>query len=94
MFPGTVFVVGADTIARVGQVRYYGGQPSAMQAALERIAVCGCRFLVFGRTVEGQFCTLSDLQLPETLATICQAVPESLFRDETSSTQLRSAVCS
>ena len=38
LFPGATFVVGADTMERIGQPRYYGGQPAAMQAALAEIA--------------------------------------------------------
>ncbi len=89
LFPGVTFVVGADTIARVGHSRYYGGQAAAMQAALEQIAAAGCRFLVLGRLVDGTFRTLSDLQLPAALAALCQAVPEDSFRQDISATQLR-----
>jgi nicotinamide mononucleotide (NMN) deamidase PncC len=89
LFPGATFVVGADTIARVGHPRYYGGQEAAMQAALEQIAAAGCRFLVFGRVVDGTFRTLSKLQLPPTLAALCQEVPEGSFRQDIAATELR-----
>jgi nicotinamide mononucleotide (NMN) deamidase PncC len=90
LFPGATFVVGADTLARVGHPRYYGGQEAAMHQAIADIASHGCRFLVFGRTIEGTFRTLGDLQIPAALLSICQEVPEKLFRDDISSTQLRS----
>jgi nicotinamide mononucleotide (NMN) deamidase PncC len=90
LFPGSTFVVGADTIARVGQPRYYGGQQAAMQAAIAEIVARGCRFLVFGRAVDGVFRTLADLRLPDTLACICREVPEREFRQDISSTDLRS----
>lgn len=89
LFPGATFVVGADTIARVGDPRYYGGREAAMHEAIADIAAHGCRFLVFGRIVDGAFRTLGDLQIPEPLARLCQEVPASEFRDDISSTQLR-----
>ncbi len=89
LFPGATFVVGADTIARIGDPRYYGGQDAAMQEAIARIAASGCRFLVFGRQVEGVFRTLSELPIPPQLARLCQEVPRADFRDDVSSTQLR-----
>src|SRR5690606_32509327 len=57
LFPGCTFVVGADTVARIGQERYYGS-PQAMDAAIAEIAARGCRFLVFGRAVGDSFHTL------------------------------------
>jgi nicotinamide mononucleotide (NMN) deamidase PncC len=88
LFPGCTFVVGADTIERVGQPRYYGSE-EAMLAALESIAARGCRFLVFGRAGSGAFRTIAELNLPEPLARLCQGVPEADFREDISSTDLR-----
>ncbi len=88
LFPGATFVVGADTIERIGHQRYYGDQ-AALDAAIESIAADGCRFLVFGRVTDGRFRTLDDLRLPETLARLCREVPENTFREDVSSTQLR-----
>jgi nicotinamide mononucleotide (NMN) deamidase PncC len=90
LFPGATFVVGADTIERIGQPRYYGGDVGAMNESLAAIAAAGCRFLVFGRVAAaGKFRQLADLDLPKTLAEICQEVPESVFRHDVSSTKLR-----
>lgn len=89
LFPGATFVVGADTIARVGHERYYGGHPSAMQAAFDYLAAERCRFLVFGRAIDGAFRTLDELQLPPALGRLCTGVPEAAFREDISSTQLR-----
>jgi len=92
LFPGTTFVVGSDTIARVGQQRYYGGDAAAMHAAIESIASRGCHFLVFGREIDGKFCTLRDLEVPPVLARLCREVPENEFRQDISSSQLRRAL--
>jgi nicotinic acid mononucleotide adenylyltransferase len=88
LFPGCTFVVGADTIERVGQPRYYGSEES-MLAALESIASSACRFLVFGRAGGGAFRTIVELNLPEPLARLCQGVSEADFREDISSTELR-----
>ena len=57
-------MVGADTILRVGNVRYYGDSEGARDAAVARLAEQDVRFLVFGRLLEGRFETLEDLDLP------------------------------
>jgi nicotinic acid mononucleotide adenylyltransferase/nicotinamide mononucleotide (NMN) deamidase PncC len=88
LFPGATFVVGADTIERIGHERYYG-HPSARDSAIESIAEHGCRFLVFGRAIGGRFRTLDDLHLPKSLARLCRPVPKDTFREDISSTQLR-----
>jgi hypothetical protein len=90
LFPGATFVVGADTMERIGEERYYGSA-AGLAAAIEGIAAHGCRFLVFGRVHDGRFRTLADLALPESLARLCQAVPENAFREDVSSTELRAA---
>ena len=89
LFPGTTFVVGTDTLRRIADPRYYGGDASACRAAVERIAARGCRFLVFGRVEQGRFVDLADLELPQTLKSISTFVPETTFRQDVSSTELR-----
>jgi len=88
LFPGATFVVGADTMARVADPRYYEGSADR-DRAIQEIASVGCRFLVFGRTVGEQFRTLDDLELPTALARLCDAISESRFRRDVSSTELR-----
>jgi nicotinamide mononucleotide (NMN) deamidase PncC len=88
--PGATFVVGADTLERIGNVRYYGHDAARRDAALAALAELGCRFLVFGRQWDGKFHTLADLGLPPALASLCDQVPETEFREDVSSTDLRS----
>jgi nicotinic acid mononucleotide adenylyltransferase len=89
LFPGATFVVGADTIERVAEPRYYGGDATLRDAAIGDIARSGCRFLVFGREVNGKFMTLGDLNFPVELHRICDEVPATAFREDVSSTNLR-----
>lgn len=89
LFPNATFVVGADTLLRIADPKYYGGDPAKRDAAIAEIAARGCRFLAFGRILAGKFTVLSDLALPPALAAICDEVPASEFREDISSTQLR-----
>jgi nicotinic acid mononucleotide adenylyltransferase len=91
LFPGATFIVGADTLARIGHCRYYGNDPAATEAAIVRIAQSGCRFLVFGRLVNGKFESLSDLDLPASLRQLCDEISCDEFREDVSSTDLRHA---
>ncbi|MGQ9925727.1 MAG: hypothetical protein ACUVS4_02545 [Chloroflexaceae bacterium] len=88
LYPGRRFVVGYDTAARLIAPRYYGGE-AGMHAALEAIRAAGCSFLVAGRLVEGAFHTLADLPVPSDLADLFTPIPETLFRADISSTELR-----
>jgi nicotinic acid mononucleotide adenylyltransferase len=89
LFPGATFIVGADTISRIADSKYYGGDPQVRDAAVRSIVDHGCRFLVFGRRRGETFETLGDMELPEPLRSACQAVSESAFRSDVSSTELR-----
>jgi hypothetical protein len=88
LFPGTMFVVGWDTAVRLFLPRYYGGE-TEMQAALEEMRALGSRFLVGGRSIDGEFRTLDDIVVPEPFAGMMEQIPESRFRADISSTQLR-----
>ena len=89
LFPNATFVVGVDTILRIAEPRYYGESLMLRNKAIAKIAERGCRFLVFGRKLEGQFMTLGDLNLPVELRRICDEVPATEFREDVSSTDLR-----
>ena len=91
LFPATTFAIGVDTIKRVGEVRFYEHRPDLMAAAFQRFAELEIKFLVFGRAQEGKFVKLSDLDLPAELAKLCEEVPESEFRLDISSSELRNA---
>jgi PncC family amidohydrolase len=89
MFPATTFLVGSDTIERVGDAKYYDGDARILRDSIRYIAERGCQFLVFGRTIAGKFRTLAEVQLPASLRKICRGISEREFRHDASSTQLR-----
>lgn len=86
---GATFVVGADTIVRIADEKYYDNDHKKRDSALAAIAAKGCRFLVFGRSVDGHFRQPSDLMLPSQLRGLCDEVCEEEFRRDISSTELR-----
>ncbi len=89
LFPGCTFVVGADTIARIADPQYYPSGQLGWEAAVREIADRGCRFLVYGRQIEGNFRTLSEIEVPDALRVLCDEVPADEFREDVSSTELR-----
>jgi len=89
LFSHSTFLAGADTIARIADPRYYGGDAARGAAVLREIAENGCRFLVYGRVVGDRFVTLESLCLPDELRTLCHAIPADVFRMDISSTELR-----
>ena len=89
LFPGCTFVVGWDTAERLVAPRYYGGDEPEMLTALAEIWAAGCRFLVAGREGNGTFHTLEEVPVPQGFRQLFQAIPESAFRVDISSTGLR-----
>jgi hypothetical protein len=89
LFPNTTFIVGADTIARIAEARYYGDDPHVRDRAIDAITAADCRYLVVGRQSGGRFLSLSGLDLPPALSRICDEVSEEAFRADISSTELR-----
>lgn len=87
--PGMVFVVGADTAARLVDPKYYGGDPRAMGESLAGIRRHGCRFLVAGRIQDGRYVSLEQLPIPPEFRELFDGLTEEEFRCDLSSTELR-----
>lgn len=88
LFPNTCFVVGADTIVRIADDRYYDSA-SARHRTMDEIVDLGCSFLVFGRKLDEVFNTLETLDLPDLLRFNCRGLSEDVFRADVCSTELR-----
>ena len=101
VFGGVTFVVGADTMRRIADAKYYAD--GDVGGAVDELAATGCRFLVFGRALGGalggdqgdggdqadRFVTLDDLALPDRLRAMSEGFSEAEFRSDVSSTELR-----
>ena len=95
LIPGSVFAVGYDTAVRLFDKEFYErslgewNSGSHVAEALERIRLQRCSFLVAGRVSSGQFLTLRDLKVPFRFEDLFSSLPESKFRVDISSTNLR-----
>ncbi|KAJ4830434.1 hypothetical protein Tsubulata_029839 [Turnera subulata] len=89
LFPGSAFVIGADTAARLVNPKYYDGSYSKMLEILDGCKRTGCTFLVGGRNVDGVFKVLEDIDIPEVLKDMFVSIPAEQFRMDISSTEIR-----
>jgi hypothetical protein len=90
LFPGTTFVIGADTAERLVAPKYYGDDAVRMHMALEEIANSGGRFLVAVRLDgAGRVRALNDIPVPQRYADLFTEIPEHRFRLDVSSSELR-----
>jgi hypothetical protein len=89
LFPHSTFILGADTVTRLVQPRFYQDNPANMLASLWEIRKAGCQFLVAGRQQDETFLTLSDISLPFGYQELFIEIPEDDFRVYLSSSDLR-----
>ncbi|KAK7390892.1 hypothetical protein VNO78_19071 [Psophocarpus tetragonolobus] len=89
LFPGSAFVIGADTAVRLINPKYYDGNYNKMLNILVGCKETGCTFLVGGRNVDGAFKVLEDIDVPEELKDMFVSVPAEQFRMDISSTEIR-----
>ncbi|KAI4313883.1 hypothetical protein L6164_026829 [Bauhinia variegata] len=89
LFPGSAFVIGADTVARLINPKYYDGDYSKTLKILIGCKEMGCTFLVGGRKVDGAFKVLEDIDVPEELKDLFISIPAEQFRMDISSTEIR-----
>jgi cytidylyltransferase-like protein len=90
LFPGTRFVVGADTAERLFVPRYYGDDEQRMHMALEEIGNSGASFLVAVRLdAAGRVRALRDISVPRRYADLFTEIPEHRFRLDISSSEIR-----
>lgn len=94
LFPGGRFVVGFDTAVRILDDRYYDRSVERRDETLRRLVSLDIRFLVAGRLMANSsntmFATAADLHIPDSVAELFIGVPESQFRMDLSSTEIRS----
>ncbi|XP_010554071.1 PREDICTED: uncharacterized protein LOC104823950 isoform X2 [Tarenaya hassleriana] len=89
IFPGSAFVIGADTASRLVNPKYYYGSHERMVEVLGSCKQAGCTFLVGGRNVDGAFKVLEDIDMPEEIRDMFISIPAEMFRMDISSTELR-----
>jgi nicotinic acid mononucleotide adenylyltransferase len=88
-FPGSTFVMGADTYVRLADPRYYGGSAAAAADAARTIATRAGGLIVFGRSKGDVFLEAAQLDVPQALRDVTYFVSQREFRLDISSTELR-----
>ena len=89
LFPKACFILGADTLLRIVDKKYYDNDEKLLASSIDELCELGCKMVVFGRDLDGEFVTLDDLKLPEKFKRLCVGVEEKEFRSDISSTLLR-----
>lgn len=85
LFPDAWFALGYDTAMRLLSPAYHDDVP----AMLSRFQSMGTRFVVAGRLYQGKFQSLEHLSIPTGYEELFLAIPETLFREDISSTAIR-----
>ena len=83
--PDAWFVVGFDTAFRLFDKKYH----TNIDKIFEKYVDLDIKFLVGGRKKGDSFFTLNDLNIPKELQHIFIDIPEKLFREDISSTDIR-----
>ena len=91
ILPGCTFVIGVDTMRRLIDPRYYEGSGGKMLSSIAEMRDLGCSFLAAGRVDGREFRTLDDVVVPVEFEGMFREIPESEFREDLSSTDIRLA---
>ena len=88
-FDAPHFAIGCDTAVRLVDDKYYEGGIEGMLQSLEVLRDRGVHFWVAGRSIEGTYRTLDDVAIPASIRSLFSSLPESAFRMDLSSTEIR-----
>ena len=89
LFPGSTFVIGYDTALRLIDPKYYDNDVRQMHKSISHIMANECDFLVAGRVHKQRFLGLSSINIPIIFSDIFSEIPESEFRLDISSSEIR-----
>jgi hypothetical protein len=89
MFPHHGLIVGIDTVVRVLDPQFYGNDREVMMAAMRTVREHNCYFVVGGRLRAGEWVDLASVDIPEEIRDMFVPIPQSLFRVDISSTEIR-----
>ena len=88
LFPNSVFIIGADTLTRILEERFYLNRRDMLNQ-LDLFNSHNINFLVFGRKIMNKFISLDSVTIPEHIAKRFSGFGEEIFRDDISSTLIR-----
>jgi len=90
LFPRCCFLVGGDTIERIGKLKYYELNPNKRDEAFGAFEKNKNQFLVFERLINGESKSLQNITIPYRLRKLCHSADEERrFHAGTSSTEIR-----
>lgn len=90
LFQGATFVVGADTLRRFAELRFYHESIHRLHDVLRVIGYHNCRFLVFARRGQnGKRESMRTLDVPDMLRSLADEIPPEEFTVDISSRDLR-----
>ncbi|RPG41341.1 MAG: cytidylyltransferase [Gammaproteobacteria bacterium TMED236] len=88
LFPNSVFIIGADTLTRILEEKFYLNRRDMLNQ-LDLFNSHNINFLVFGRKIMNKFISLDSVTIPEHIAKRFSGFGEEIFRDDISSTLIR-----
>ena len=88
LFPNSVFIIGADTLVRIMDEKFYLSRKDMLDH-IERFNDHNINFLVFGRKVKDSFITLDQIDIPASIKNRFTGIDETGFRQDISSRSLR-----
>jgi len=88
LFPNSVFIIGADTLTRILDEKFYLNRQDMLNQ-LDFFNSHNINFLVFGRKIKNNFIGLDSVTIPEHIAKRFSGFGEEIFRDDISSTLIR-----
>ena len=91
LFPGSTFIVGADTLLGINELEYYDSHNDRCDA-FKKMRYTGCRFLVFPRKWDNIVFDETNLEIEDQLRALCSHVSADVFIMDVSSTAIRTAV--
>ena len=89
IFKNSTFIIGSETALRLVDLKYYDNNVQNMYTSLQKVKDNKCNFLVAGRLQNSEFNTIFDVAIPEAFLSMFNDIPESQFRMDLSSTELR-----
>ena len=92
LFPGVIFVIGADTAVRLVAPRYYQESETRMVEALALLKKQRCHFMVAGRTdTAGRYVGLEQIGIPRGFQDLFTAISKTDFHVGISSREIRAS---
>jgi len=88
LFPNSVFIIGADTLNRILDEKFYLSRQD-MLTQLDLFNSHNINFLVFGRKIKTKFISLTSVNIPVHVSSRFVGFGEEVFRDDISSSDIR-----